>query len=396
MLGPPLLPRNLEASVRDLSSAKATVRASAVADLVRHARGDEGVRARAVPLLSQRLTDEDPRVRAAVAVALGDLEATESVKGLLVAMEDDAAYVRQMAINALGEIGDRSALPRLRRALTDSRPEVRYQSIIAFARVADRAGGLEASEVDDALFAAASDADDAICHIALRVAEERLDAGRAPDGRLLARARAIVADAAPASPHAARPAASSPGGGSPPGGASGHVVLVAAILLAKAGDARGNDVVVRVVRGEKIGGQAAEKEDERAAVELAGELGLTDLVSHLERRAWGAMRFVRDTCPFHARIALARMGHDRAIKEILNELASSRREVLSGAVVSAGRARMTEARDLIARLTSQAVDPALTREALERLDASPSDAASADAADASAEDDRASPEGSSS
>jgi HEAT repeat protein len=346
MLGPPLLPRNLEASVRDLASTKPEVRASAVSDLVRHAREGEAVRARAIPLLVKRLTDEHPQVRAAAAVALGDLHATESVTALLVAVEDDAAHVRQMALNAIGEIGDARALPRLRRALKDLRPEVRYQSIIAFARVADRAGGLVTSEVDDALFEAANDEDDAISHIALRVAEERLDHGHMPEERLLARARGLT-DLR----------------GSP------HVTLVAAILLAKSGDERGHDIILRVVRGEKIGGQAPDKEDERAAVELAGELGLAQVVQHLERRAWGVARFVRDTCPFHARIALARMGHDRAKKEILGELASSRREVLSGAVVSAGRARMREARDLIVKLTSHAVDPELTREALARLDA---------------------------
>ncbi len=348
MLGPPLLPRNLEASVRDLSSAKADTRASAAADLVRHAHADEATRARAVPLLVQRLTDEHPRVRAAVAVGLGDLHATEAVPALLVAVEDDDAHVRQMAINALGEIGDASALPRLRRALKDARPEVRYQSIIAFARVADKGAALEASEVDDALFEATNDEDDAIKHIALRVAEERLDEGKGPDGRMLARARTLVGDGGKASP---------------------HVRLVAAILLAKAGDERGHDLVLRVVRGEKIAGLAPDKEDERAAVELAGELGMRELATHLERRAWGALRFIRDTCPFHARIALARMGHDRAKKEILAELASSRREVLSGAVVAAGRARLHEARDRIAALTSAAVDPELRREALAKLDA---------------------------
>jgi len=350
MLGPPLLPRNLEASVRDLSSAKPETRASAVEDLVRHARGNDDVRARAIPLLLERLTDDHPRVRSAVAVGLGDLHAIEALTSLLVAVEDDDPHVRQMAINALGEIGDARALPRLRRALEDPRPEVRYQSIIAFARVGDRGAALECSEVDDALFEATNDADDAIRHIALRVAEERLDEGKAPDGRMLARARAILGDGANVSP---------------------HVVLVAAILLAKAGDERGHEVVLRVVRGEKVGGMAADKEDERAAVELAGELGMSEAVSHLERRAWGALRFIRDTCPFHARIALARMGHDRAKKEILAELGSSRREVLSGAVVSAGRAKLYEARDRIAALTSAAVDPELTREALARLDARP-------------------------
>src|SRR6185436_12145937 len=126
------------------------------------------------------------------------------------------------------------------------------------------------------------------------------------------------------------------------------VALVAAILLAKAGDERGHDLVLRVVRGERIRGQAPDKEDERAAVELSGELGLKEATPHLERRTWGALRFVRDTCPFHARIALARMGHARARSEILAELRSSKREVLSGAVVSAGRARLAEARELIA------------------------------------------------
>ncbi|HVJ93142.1 MAG TPA: HEAT repeat domain-containing protein [Labilithrix sp.] len=347
MLGPPLLPRNLGASVRDLSSTRPDVRASAISDLVRHAQNEEVVREHAIALLTQRLTDDHPQVRAAGAVALGDLKATESVGSLLAVMDDEDAHVRQMAIHALGEIGDARSLPRLRRALEDARPEVRYQSIIAFSRVAD-VDGLDASEVDDALFAAANDDDAAISHIALRVAEERLDKGRAPDGRLLARARALLANGAVLAP---------------------DVVLVAAILLAKAGDARGHEVVARVVRGEKINGQAPNKEDERAAVELAGELGLVKLVGELERRAWGVARFVRDTCSFHARIALARMGHDRAKKEILGELGSTRREVLAGAVVSAGRARMVEARAAISRLTAGAVDPDLTSEALARLDA---------------------------
>jgi len=350
MLGPPLLPRNLEASVRDLGSAKPDTRASAISDLVRHARAEDAVRKRALPLLIERLKDEHPRVRAAAAVALGDLDATEAVNGLLIAMEDDDAHVRQMAINALGEIGDARALPRLRRALKDARPEVRYQSVIAFARVADKGAKPETdtAEVDDALFEAASDDDDAIVHIALRVAEERLDTSdHAPDGRLLARARALLGSEA---------------------SRSAHVVLVAAILLAKSGDERGNDVVLRVVRGDRIGGQAADKEDERAACELAGELGLRAAVPHLERRAYGAMRFVRDTCPFHARIALARMGHERAKKEILAELGSPKREVLSGAVVSAGRAGLFEARGVIEKLTAAALDPELTTEALARLD----------------------------
>ena len=243
-----------------------------------------------------------------------------------------------MVLNALGELGDARALPRLRRALTDKRPEMRYQAVIAFARVAD-----DAQEVGQALLAATNDDDDAVVHIALRIAEERLDAGKPVDDRLVTRARALLeSDATP-------------------------VKVVAAILLGKSGDQGGHPLLLRVVRGDKIAGQTPEKEDERAAVELVGELGLEAARPHLERRAWGLMHFVRDTCVFHAKIALARMDHPRAVAEIMADLASPRPDVLGGAVVAAGRARLKRARALIEALPADAVDPELAKEALARL-----------------------------
>jgi HEAT repeat protein len=338
MLSPPLLPRNLEACLRDLDSKKPEMRAAAIEDLVRHARGDDAIRTQAIPLLAKRLEDEHPAVRSAAAVALGDLDANEAVTALLVAVDDDVPHVGQMAMNALGEIGDDRALPRLRRGLADAKPELRYQAIIAFARIADE------SDVNDALVAATNDADIAIAHIALRVAEERLDEGKKLDERLLTRARVLVK-------HEDEP----------------QLALVAAILLSKAGDGAGHKLVKQAARGDKIGGRAAEKEDERAAVELAGELGMKELIPALEKRTWGALRFVRDTCPFHARIALARMGHAKATAEIMSELDSGRREVVEGAVVSAGRARLADARAKIERLTKLAADPDLVREALAKL-----------------------------
>jgi HEAT repeat protein len=338
MLAPPPLPRTLEASVRDLDSAKAEVRVSAIHDLLRHARGDDAVRERTIPLLRKRLDDEQPKVRAAAVVGLADLDAKTEVPLLLRAVDDDDAYVRQMALTALGEMPDPRSLPRVRRALTDKRAEMRYQAVIAFARIAE-----DAKEIDRALLVATNDDDDAVVHIALRVAEERFDAGKSIEPRLVTRAKALL---------------DSP---------SVHLALVAAILLGKAGDEAGHPLILRVVRGDKIKGQSPEKEDERAAVELAGELGLTAARPHLERRAWGVMHFVRDTCVFHAKIALARMGHPRAIAEILTDLESKRPDVLGGAVVSAGRARLVKARKLIERLPTVAVDPELVREALARL-----------------------------
>jgi HEAT repeat protein len=338
MLAPPPLPRNLEASFRDLDSTKPEIRASAIHDLLKHARGDDKVRERAIPLLEMRLADVTAKVRAAAAVGLADLVAKGAVPALLRGVDDDDAYVRQMVLNALGELGDARALPRLRRALTDKRPEMRYQAIIAFARICD-----DDTEVGRALLAATNDDDDAVVHIALRIAEERIDAKKPLDERLVTRARALLdAD-------------------------STHLKVVAAILLGKAGEKAGHAVLLRVVRGDKVAGQAPEKEDERAAIELVGELGLEEARPHLERRAWGLMHFVRDTSAFHAKIALARMGHARATDEIMNDLASPRPDVLGGAVVAAGRARLRKARATIEALPADAVDAELVKEALERL-----------------------------
>ncbi len=338
MLGPPPLPRNLEASLRDLDSARADVRASSIEDLVRHARGDDDVRAKAIKLIAKRVKDENARVRAAACIALGDLRAFEQVDDLVGAVDDEESHVRQMALNALGEIEDDRALPRLRQALKDARPEMRYQAIIAYARVAD-----ESASIEQALLDATNDKDDAVAHIALRIAEERLDEGIRPEERLLARARALHKKGTP------------------------HLALVAAILLAKAGEEDAHATLLSIVRGGRIRGVAPEKEDERAAVELVGELGLEEAVPALERRAYGLARHIRDTCTFHAKIALARMGHERAVSEILRDLDSTRPDVLGAAVVSAGRARIADAKPKIEKLTSAAVDPELVKEALRRL-----------------------------
>ena len=346
MLAPPPLPRTLDAALRDLASPRGATRASAIGDLVRHALLHDGVRARAVPLLEAALkSDEAAEARSAAAVGLGDLRAVEALPALLVAIEDASVHVRQMALNALGEVGDARALPRLERALGDARPEVRYQAIIAYAKAAR-----DASDVDAALARACGDADDAVRYIALRIAEERLDAPGAPrpSDAVLREARARLERDAP------------------------HVTLAAAILLAKVGDrpvAEGvKSVILRVARGGKLGVHGPDKEDEREAVELAGAIGLREAIPDLERRAWGLGSLVRDTCAWHAKIALARMGHPRAAAEILRDLESSRAETRGAAVVASGKARLAEARAKLEAIRSgDGIDPQLVADALARL-----------------------------
>jgi len=375
VFAPAPLPRNLEASFRDLGSEKAATRASAIRDVVRHAlasgngngneseqQRDDGTRARGIGAIEKVLReDEVAAVRAAAATALADLGAGEALPTLLMAVEDDDAHVRQMALSALGEIGDVRAAQRLGRALRDDRPEVRYQAVIAYARVQKD----DPAAVAEALLGALDDRDEAIRYIAMRVAEEQLGerGGATSDNRLAARARELVE------------------------GTDEAVAVVAGLYLARMGEERGRQLVLDVV-AERL--QPPELEDEQACVELSGELELHDAAPHLERRAWGRRRVLRtvfsfgagdtSSCAWHATIALARLGHERARAQILAELGSWRRETREAAVVAAGRARLHEARTVLQRMqageTAKAnapndkggsVDAALVREALVRL-----------------------------
>lgn len=328
MLAPPPLPRKYDACVRDLSSAKAEVRASAAQDIVRYGREEEH-RREALRLLKKALDDESPRVRAAVAIALADLSATDAVPALIVRMEDDDAHVRQMAITALGEIKDPRAQERLSRALADRRPEVRYQAIIAYARVA-----LDEEDVAKAIGKATRDDDMNVRYIALRLAEEH----GVESADVIERAAHLLEDDAR------------------------DVAIAAAIYLTKAGDERGHSIVLSVVSGR----QRAEKEDEREAVEVAGRAGLEQAIGDLERRAFGLKSKIADTCSFHAIIALARMGHSKAIASIEGDLASKNAKKRAAAVVAAGRAVLKQAEPRIVALEGE-VDDSLRDEALAAL-----------------------------
>lgn len=327
MFQPPPLPRKYEACIRDLGSAKPEVRASAAHDIVRHAERDQALRAEVVAKLEKALADEAPSVRSAAAVALADLKAGESLPKLLLAIEDDDAHVRQMALTALGEIGDARAEPRLSRALRDTRPEVRYQATIAYCRVA--AG----DEVAKALALATRDLDMNVRYIAMRLAE---DASLA-DARVIDRAARLLDDE------------------------SDDVAIAAAIYLTKVGDDRGHPVVLDVVSG----ALKAQKEDEREAVEVAGAALLTESKPALLRRAFGLASKVRDTCSFHAIIALARLGEDKAIRAIEDDLRSGSKRKREAAVVAAGRAKLTGLVTLVEG--AKDVDETLREEALAEL-----------------------------
>jgi len=305
------LRRTLAAALRDLGSKSAATRAAAIGDLTAYV--DEA-RQSVVAALEHAIRDAAAEVRAAAAVALADVKAVEALGSLLIAVEDGDAHVRQMAIAAIGEIGDPRARERLRRALSDDRPEVRFQAVIAFCKVAP-------DQAIDAISRALEDPDAYVRYVAIRCAEERTFSDDPPiPARLFAKVIALIED-----PDAA-------------------VRIAVAIVLARSGDRRGDAILLDVVRGTLT---TKEAEDEAAAVELCGELGIAAAEPHLERRAFGFFGFGENRFAWQALVSLGRLGHARARSRIIRELSSFWHDRRTLAVVAAGRARLVEARALI-------------------------------------------------
>jgi len=335
MFAPPSLPRTFEAALRDLRAPKASIRAEAVHDLGRHA---DASRPRVLAALEEALGDEDAKVRAAAATALADIEGHEAVDALIAAVDDDDVTAAQMAIATLGELGEARAAARVERALSDRRPELRFQAVIAFPRLSPRP-----EAATEALVKASYDDDELVCHIALRMAEE-LAATREEeiDPRILSRSRTLLSHGTPL------------------------VRVAAAILLAPSDDRAAKEALVAVAKRDL---KTKEGEDEARAIELCGELGLEEARAGLERRAFGGGLLGRDRFAWHARVALARMGHARACREIVSELRSWNRDRRTLAVAAAGRARLFDARTLIAGMAGDPsrADPDTVDDALALL-----------------------------
>jgi HEAT repeat protein len=340
MFGLRSLPRSLEAALRDMRHGKNETRISALRDLVRLAETDE--RARALSALSEVMAgDADLHVRAAAALALGDAAAQEARAALHEAARSAPLPVREMALAALGEIaeqGDAAVLALLDEARKDPAPELRFQALLAQNRVS-RGTLLEQ------LVEASRDLDAEVRQIAYRLAEEHVLSDHAilPEP-LKQRARAALRDDAPS------------------------VRLSAAILLARVGDHSGAAVICAVVNRQD---RVASLEDEQAALELAGELKLSEARSALKRRAFGFFGLSRDPLAWHARVALARLGDEQARSAILRGLSAFTRDARTIAVAAAGRARLPEARAILRRMTPAQADPDTVAEALAELEAAP-------------------------
>lgn len=335
--------RNFHAALRDVEHDKAEIRASAVHDLASHTaeHADE-----VVPALRRALDDEHANVRIAAAVALADAAAqtdtcNTALPELLSALDDGHESVREMVLSALGEIGDASASGPIAAFLTDESAPLRFQAVLAFARVCP-----EHDKAVQALLDATHDDDPLVCHIALRMGEELGDEDAEVDPRIVARAGELLEHD------------------------SGEVRVVSAVILARVGRSDGDDILVGVANRTE---STSETGDEAGALELCGERQLSRAMKGLERRAFGRVGLIRnDPLAWHARIALATLGHARAQEWILSQLRSWNRERRTMAASAAGKARLDLARDLLTAMQDRPdrADPQTVAEALAAIDAS--------------------------
>ena len=330
----PRSPRSLEAAIRDLDAARPETRQSAAEDLARHAseHRDEVLRA-----LHRALHDEHPDVRATAATALGDIADPASREALSTATRDEHDFVRQMALSALAELRSDAATPTFEKALDSSIPSDRFQAVLGFARSCR-----DDERVQRVLLAATRDEDPLVRHIALRVAEER-GGDRVVAPIFKERARALLDDD------------------------SDVVRVAAAVILGRLGDHAGADVLAAVASRDVV---TTEHDDEAAAIELCGDLRIESAAPALEKRAFGRVLLLsRDPFVWHARVALAALGHGRAMDWILTELRAWTRERRTLAVAAAGRAQLDKARPLLEAMVGDETraDPNAVREALARL-----------------------------
>jgi HEAT repeat protein len=343
MFRTPAAARSFEAARRDLVDEDVAVRASAARDLAHHAEAhaDEVVDA-----LTSALGDESADVRAAAALGLADCadfaegkqRARQALPTLIGLLDDAHVDVVQMALTALGEIADAGASEAVLAALDDARAAVRFQAVMAYPRICG-----SRDKALSQLLRATRDDDHLVCHIALRMAEElEGDDDEPVDARFVERAVQLLDHD------------------------SDVVAVAAAVVLGRAGRSEGNDVLAAVAMRE-LG--TTEAEDEAAAIELCGQLGLQQTVPALEQRGFGGL-LVRDPFAWQSRVALVAMGHPRSVQWVHSELSAWTKERRSLAVAAAGRAGLIAARPQLEAMLGKPgrADQGAVKEALAALD----------------------------
>ena len=92
---------------------------------------------RAVPVLTEGLSDPAVETRIYALIALAELQDRSAVPAVMKAAHDDDKDVRKTAIYALGDLKDPSAVPLLESALDDPVADIRFNAALALSRFGD-------------------------------------------------------------------------------------------------------------------------------------------------------------------------------------------------------------------------------------------------------------------
>ena len=298
-------------------------------DLARTAASEEGVASvdRLIELVER---DPDVEVRANAALALADAGATRALPSLVRAAAVGEPRVQQLALVALGELaepGDPDVGRVLASSFESDAPALRFQSLVAAGRLLSR------PELSRWLDRALEDPESKLRYIACRIIEERffLDAAAEAEARDVWQAKLV----------------------SRLDDAELDVALVAAVLLAPRGVEAARTRVVEALNRHR---SFPQPEDEQAAIELCADLGLLAARPGLYGRAFGGVLGGGNALAFQARVALARLGDERARRHILRGLSSFRRSVRLQSIAAAGLARLEAARPRLLELRRVARD----------------------------------------
>jgi HEAT repeat protein len=145
--------------------------------------------------------------------------------------------------------------------------------------------------------------------------------------------------------------------------ADADVALAAALALARRGSRRASACLARALNARR---RFTHLDDEHAAVDLCGQLGVSAARPGLRARAWRSWISGPSPVSFQARVSLARLGDARAREHILRVLSSRSRLVRTQSAAAAGQALLLDARELLcsmrgdeSRADGQIVDEAL-------------------------------------
>ncbi len=301
-----------------MGSPKGQVRAAAAHDLSQYIDSSAG--ATVVSKLEQlTVEDSDIEVRVAAILALVDGGAKQSA-GLIVQLaRSGVPRVRQIALLAVAELvepGKPEAIDVALQAVGSPLPALRYQGLVALK-------SLQQADSLAVIMNQLTDEDSEVRWVAVRLLEELC-------------IRASPADSVPVNPSqkaindAVRPLLKDP---------SPRVALAATLLLSRLKDAT---AVKSLVGWLSRSVAKLDPQDEQAAIELVGQLGLTSAKADLERRAWPWLWEGPTT--FAARVALAQLGDERARQAILQNLFSNSPIKCARAIEAAGKVRLEQAR----------------------------------------------------